>query len=88
MADTGAHHPEHSQTRQSLEPNAYEQKSSLQNAAFVGLQSAGVGVLVSAVQNALDSHNRGAAGILTRTGGTIGFFSELWMFGSRVAIGR
>ncbi|KAG9126527.1 hypothetical protein FRC07_003149 [Ceratobasidium sp. 392] len=77
MASTGAHQPEQSQTRHSLEPAAYEPKSSLQNAAFVGLQSAGVGVLVSAVQNALDTHNRGAAGIFTRTGGTIGFFSAM-----------
>jgi hypothetical protein len=29
---------------------------------------------VSAVQNALSSHNRGAFGVFTRTGGTIGFF--------------
>ncbi|KAG8681767.1 hypothetical protein FRC09_017247 [Ceratobasidium sp. 395] len=77
MATTGAHQPEQAQIRQSLGPSAYEPKSSLQNAAFVGLQSAGVGVLVSAVQNALDSHNRGAAGIFTRTGGTIGFFSAM-----------
>ena len=77
MASAEAHNPGAGQKRQSLEPVAYEPKSSLQNAAFVGLQSAGVGVLVSAVQNALDTHNRGAAGILTRTGGTIGFFCEL-----------
>lgn len=77
MASTESHNPESSQARQSLNPAAYEPKSSLQNAAFVGLQSAGVGVLVSAVQNALDTHNRGAAGILTRTGGTIGFFCKL-----------
>jgi len=32
---------------------------------------------VSAVQNALGSHNYGAAGILTRTGGTIGFFGAM-----------
>lgn len=76
MASTLSHQPETLQTRQSTEPAPYEHKSSVQNAAFVGLQSAGVGVLVSAVQNALDHHNRGAAGILTRTGGTIGFFSE------------
>ncbi|KAF8761265.1 nadh-ubiquinone oxidoreductase 21.3 kda subunit [Rhizoctonia solani] len=76
MASTMSFEPEKKQTRQSIEPSAYEPKSSVQNAAFVGLQSAGVGTLVSAVQNALDQHNRGAAGILTRTGGTIGFFSE------------
>lgn len=43
-------------------------------AGVTGLQSAGVGVLVSAVQNALGTHNAGAMGILTRTGSTIGFF--------------
>lgn len=55
---------------------AYEARPSLQNGATVGLQAAGVGLLVSTVQNALDTHNRGAAGVLTRTGGTIGFFGE------------
>ena len=43
----------------------------------VGLQAAGVGALVSAVQNALGTHSSGAAGFLTRTGGTIGFFGAL-----------
>jgi hypothetical protein len=52
----------------------YIPKSSLQSAGIAGLQAGGVGVLVSAVQNALGHHNRGAAGIFTRTGGTIGFF--------------
>lgn len=44
------------------------------NASMVALQSAGVGVFISAVQNALGQHNAGAMGIFTRTGGTIGFF--------------
>jgi hypothetical protein len=52
----------------------YEPKPTLRYASAVGLQAAGVGALVSAVQNALGSHNRGAAGFFTRTGGTIGFF--------------
>jgi len=34
-------------------------------------------VLVSAVQNALDTHGRGASGVITRTGGTIGFFAAM-----------
>ncbi|KZO98384.1 hypothetical protein CALVIDRAFT_535469 [Calocera viscosa TUFC12733] len=55
----------------------YEQKPALQNAAFVGLQSAGVGLVVSSVQNALETHGKGAAGVLTRTGGTIGFFAAM-----------
>ena len=80
MANADEHQSEGNQNRQQPDSPAYEPKSSLQNAAFVGLQSAGVGVLVSAVQNALDSHNRGAAGIFTRTGGTIGFFCEYNIF--------
>ena len=52
----------------------YDPKPSLQYASAVGLQAAGIGALVSAVQNALGSHSSGAAGVFTRTGGTIGFF--------------
>lgn len=55
----------------------YEDRPSLRNGALVGLQGGGVGVLVASVQNALDHHNRGAMGILTRSGGTIGFFGQL-----------
>ncbi|KAJ9125571.1 hypothetical protein QFC22_000533 [Naganishia vaughanmartiniae] len=43
----------------------------------VAVTSAGVGLLVSAVQNALETHNKGAMGIFTRTGGTIGFFTAM-----------
>jgi hypothetical protein len=52
----------------------YTPRPVLKYAANVTLQSGTVGVVLSAVQNALDKHNRGAMGILTRTGGTIGFF--------------
>jgi hypothetical protein len=54
----------------------YETRPTVQNAALVGLQGGGVGVLVASVQNALEHHNRGAMGILTRSGGTIGFFGQ------------
>lgn len=57
-------------------PLPYESKSALQNAAVAGAKAGGVGVLVSAVQNALETHNKGALGIITRTGGTIGFFGK------------
>lgn len=36
-----------------------------------------MGLLVSAVQNALERHNRGAMGVFTRTGGTIAFFAAM-----------
>jgi hypothetical protein len=48
----------------------------LRNAATIGLQAGIVGAFVSAVQNALGSHSRGAAGFLTRSGGTIGTFGK------------
>ncbi|KAM5531689.1 hypothetical protein V8D89_010158 [Ganoderma adspersum] len=56
---------------------AYDPKPSLQYASAVGLQAAGIGALVSAIQNALGSHSSGAAGVFTRTGGTIGFFAAM-----------
>jgi hypothetical protein len=54
----------------------YEPKPTLEYAAISGAKGAVVGLLVSSVQNALETHNRGAAGVITRTGGTIGFFGE------------
>jgi len=49
----------------------------VKNAVLIGLQGAGVGVLVASVQNALQHHNRGAMGVLTRSGGTIGLFGAM-----------
>lgn len=54
----------------------YEPKALLSRATTAGLQAGAVGAFVSAVQNALASHSAGAAGFLTRTGGTIGTFGE------------
>lgn len=65
---------EESETKPSPAAEVYEPKPTLQYASSVGLQAGLVGALVSTVQNALGTHNRGAAGVLTRTGGTIGFF--------------
>ena len=58
----------------------FQPRATLRYASAVGIQAAGVGALVSAVQNALGSHNYGAAGVLTRTGGTIGFFGTFLPF--------
>ena len=52
----------------------YEPKAPLSRATTAGLQAGAVGAFVSAVQNALASHSAGAAGFLTRTGGSIGTF--------------
>lgn len=53
----------------------YEQRSPIYSAISAGSTSAGVGLLVSAVQNSLQKHKAGAMGIFTRTGSTIALFS-------------
>lgn len=42
-----------------------------------GVQAAAIGVLVSALRNALGNHTHGAMGVFTRTGGIIGMFGAL-----------
>lgn len=64
--------------KSSVQPEAYEPKPSLELAGYAAAKGAGAGLLVSAVQNALDSHSRGAMGVLTRTGGTIGLFGMFY----------
>ncbi|KAI0274826.1 hypothetical protein BC834DRAFT_965305 [Gloeopeniophorella convolvens] len=56
---------------------SYEAKPTTQYAMTAGGQAALVGAFVSAVQNALGSHSKGASGFLSRTGGTIGFFAAM-----------
>ncbi|KAH9950407.1 hypothetical protein B0H21DRAFT_819212 [Amylocystis lapponica] len=73
MADTTDSAPSGSST----EPGSYDPKPTLQYASAIGLQAAGVGAFVSAIQNALGSHSSGAAGFLTRSGGTIGIFAAM-----------
>ncbi|KZW01946.1 hypothetical protein EXIGLDRAFT_736694 [Exidia glandulosa HHB12029] len=55
----------------------YEPKPVVFNTAFAGANLGAAGILASAVSNALQTHNRGAWGVLTRTGGTIAFFASL-----------
>ncbi|KAE8219062.1 hypothetical protein CF319_g7169 [Tilletia indica] len=56
---------------------AYEPKDALAIGMTGGLQAAATGVLVSAVQNALQTHKAGAMGIFTRTGSTIAIFTAM-----------
>ncbi|CAA7258690.1 unnamed protein product [Cyclocybe aegerita] len=56
---------------------AFEPKSAVGYASHVALQAGAVGFVVSSVQNALGKHSHGAMGVLTRTGGTIGFFAAM-----------
>ncbi|GMK53886.1 hypothetical protein CspeluHIS016_0104720 [Cutaneotrichosporon spelunceum] len=59
------------------EEQMFHEHPTLKSAIRVTLQSAGAGLVVSAAQNALDTHNHGAAGIFTRTGSTIGLFAAM-----------
>ncbi|EAU93174.1 hypothetical protein CC1G_10542 [Coprinopsis cinerea okayama7 len=52
-------------------------KPALDYAAKVGLQAGGFGLFISALQTAFGKHNHGAMGVVTRTGGTIGFFAAM-----------
>lgn len=54
--------------------DGFEPKPVLPYVYKVGGQAALVGLFVSTLQNALGKHNYGAMGVVTRTGGTIGFF--------------
>ncbi|PPQ97061.1 hypothetical protein CVT26_001243 [Gymnopilus dilepis] len=56
---------------------AFEAKSPFQEAARIGLQAGVVGFVLSSIQNALGTHSHGAMGVVTRTGGTIGFFAAM-----------
>jgi len=62
-------------TRQPSE--SYEPRPTVKYASTVALQAGFVGALVSAVQNAVGTHSQGAAGWLTRSGGTIGVFAAM-----------
>ncbi|OCB88303.1 hypothetical protein A7U60_g4505 [Sanghuangporus baumii] len=55
----------------------YEPKSTVRYASFAGLQGGIAGTLVATIQTALGKHNKGATGVFTRYGGTIGFFAAM-----------
>jgi hypothetical protein len=59
--------PEHGTSK------GFEPKPTLEYASKVTMQAGGVGLFVSALQNALGKHSYGAMGVLTRTGGTVAF---------------
>lgn len=60
--------------RDAQESESYEPKAVVGASTRLGLQAAGFGAFVAAIQNALGTHNRGATGVFTRYGGTIGIF--------------
>ncbi|GAA5927286.1 uncharacterized protein JCM15063_005854 [Sporobolomyces koalae] len=56
---------------------AYHPVSPLSPAFNVGLTGAGVGLFVSAIKNSLETHNKGAMGVFSRTGWIIGYFATI-----------
>ncbi|KAF9354328.1 hypothetical protein BGX34_011098 [Mortierella sp. NVP85] len=55
----------------------YHAKAPVKEGIQAGAIGAGVGLLVSAVQNSVGSHSQGAIGVFTRTGHTIGVFAAM-----------
>ncbi len=70
-------HEEVLQARESV-TDFFEPRPTIKYTSVVGLQAGIVGAVVSTIQNALGTHNYGAAGVLTRSGGTIGFFGACY----------
>ncbi|KAF9569980.1 Serine/threonine kinase [Mortierella alpina] len=61
----------------SAEDTPYHAKAPIKEGLQAGAIGAGVGLLVSAVQNSVGSHSHGATGVFARTGGTIGIFAAM-----------
>ena len=67
--------------------SSYEPKPTFKQTFRVSLQAGTVGLVLSTIQNALGKHTHGAMGVLTRTGGTIGFFGNttfLFIYNSNI----
>ncbi|KAF9118095.1 hypothetical protein BG015_006748, partial [Linnemannia schmuckeri] len=58
----------------SSEDIVYHAKAPIKEGLQAGTIGAGVGLLVSAVQNSIGTHSHGATGVVARTGSTIGVF--------------
>ncbi|GJJ68815.1 NADH dehydrogenase (ubiquinone) 1 alpha subcomplex subunit 11 [Entomortierella parvispora] len=59
------------------EDTVYHAKAPVKEGLQAGAVGAGVGLLVSAVQNSIGTHSHGATGVFARTGGTIGVFAAM-----------
>lgn len=58
------------------EPVQYQTRSPVGEAFNAAAASAVAGLVMSAAQNSLQKHKAGAAGVFSRTGGTIALFSK------------
>lgn len=60
-----------------VEPEHFEARTTLSNGMSAAVGSAAAGVFVSAIQNSISSHDKGAMGVFTRSGSTIGLFAAM-----------
>jgi len=65
------------QSKSSIEPEAYTSKAPFSNGMNAVVTSAAAGLIVSAVQNSVSKHDKGAMGIFTRSGSTIALFTAM-----------
>lgn len=73
--DTGTMAPPVEQAQ--TEPENYEERSALNNGMSAAVGSAAAGLFVSAIQNSIQTHDKGAMGVFTRTGSTIALFTAM-----------
>ncbi|KAN0065744.1 hypothetical protein ACQY0O_000874 [Thecaphora frezii] len=59
------------------EVETFSERAPVADAMTSAGASAGAGLLVSAVQNSMQNHNKGAFGVFTRTGSTIAIFTAM-----------
>ncbi|PWY99417.1 hypothetical protein BCV70DRAFT_118539 [Testicularia cyperi] len=64
-------------TNEQVVTETFSERSAFNDGMTAATASAGVGLLVSAVQNSIQTHNKGALGVFTRTGGTIALFTAM-----------
>lgn len=63
-------------TNEQVVTETFSERSAFADGMTAAGASAGAGLLVSAIQNSVQTHNKGALGVFTRTGSTIALFSE------------
>ncbi|KAJ1026798.1 hypothetical protein NDA16_002095 [Ustilago loliicola] len=64
-------------TNEQVVTETFSERSPFADGMTSGAASAGAGLLVSAIQNSVQTHNKGALGVFTRTGSTIALFTAM-----------
>ncbi|SAM82427.1 related to nadh-ubiquinone oxidoreductase 21.3 kda subunit [Ustilago bromivora] len=64
-------------TNEQVVTETFSERSPFADGMISGAVSAGAGLFVSAIQNSVQTHNKGAFGVFTRTGSTIALFTAM-----------